>query len=66
MTYTDTDIKVMAETFETRLLSAVWNDDNNIIEKMIVEAELLYKNGYLTESEYNTMTDINLIKEIYS
>ena len=33
---------------------------------MMIEAEYLYKEGYLTESEYNTMTDIELIKEIYS
>ena len=53
-------------TFETRLLQAVWDDDNKQIEKMIEEAQCLYKEGYLTESKYNTMTDIELIKEIYS
>ncbi len=58
--------KEKAVTFETRLLHAVWNDDNKEIEKMITEAEYLYKEGYLTESEYNTMTDVELIKEIYS
>lgn len=55
-----------AATFETRLLQAVWDDNNKEIEKMIIEAEYLYKEGYLTESEFNTMTDIDLIKEIYS
>jgi len=58
--------KEKATTFETRLLQAVWNDDNKEIEKMIIEAEYLYKEGYLTKSEYNTMTDVELIKEIYS
>jgi len=58
--------KQKAATFETRLLQAVWNDDNKEIEKMILEAEYLYKEEYLTESEFNTMTDVELIKEIYS
>jgi hypothetical protein len=53
-------------TFETRLLTAVWDDDNSGIKKMMIEAEYLYKEGYLTKSEFNTMTDIELIKEIYS
>ena len=59
-------LKEKAETFETRLLNAVKNDDNNTINEMIIEAEELYKEGYLTEIEFNTMTDIELIKEIYS
>ena len=58
--------KQKAATFEPRLLQAVWNDDNKEIEKMILEAEYLYKEEYLTESEFNTMTDVELIKEIYS
>ena len=58
--------KEKSTTFETRLLQAVWNDDNKEIEEMIIEAEYLYKEGYLTESEYNTMTNVELIKEIYS
>lgn len=58
--------KEKSTTFETRLLQSVWDDNNKEIEKMIIEAEYLYKEGYLTESEYNTMTDVELIKEIYS
>jgi len=41
-------------------------DDDKEIEKMMIEAEYLYKEGYLTDLEYNTTTDIELIKEIYS
>ena len=33
----NTVTKKMAETFETRLLNAVWNDDNKEINKMIIE-----------------------------
>ncbi len=62
----NTYLEAKAETFETRLLNAVWNDDEKTINKMIIEAEELYKEGYLTAAEYNTMTDIELIKEIYS
>ena len=59
-------IEKLAKTFETRLLKAVLSNDNKEIEKMIIEAELLYKEEYITESEFNTMTDIELIKEIYA
>ena len=60
------EMEEMHKTFETRLLNAVWNDDNNEIKKMMSEAEILYKEDYLTKSEFNFMTDIDLIKEIYS
>jgi hypothetical protein len=59
-------VKEMARTFETRLLQAVWDDNNSLIFKMMLEAELLYKEEYLTKSEFNLMTDIDTIKEIYS
>ena len=55
-----------ADTFETRLLQAVWDDNDKEIKKMMLEAEYLYKEGYLTKFEYNNLTDIELIKEIYS
>tara|TARA_R110002049_G_scaffold151088_1_gene314587 strand:- start:115 stop:315 length:201 start_codon:yes stop_codon:yes gene_type:complete len=66
MKFTNKQLNLNSKTFETRLLQAVWNDNNKQIQKLILEAEELYKNGYLTKEEYNTMTDIELIKEIYS
>ena len=66
MKYLDKDNERLYTTFETRLLNAVWNDDNKAIELMIIEAEFHYKNGDLNENDFNFFTDIETIKEIYS
>lgn len=60
-----TTLKKLAETFESRMIEAALSNNSKKIEKMIYEAELLYKEEFLTAFEYNVMTDIEQIKEIY-
>ena len=56
----------MKNTLETRILDAVWNDDNVKIKSLMCEAELLFNNDLLTSRDYSFLTDIETIKEIYS
>mgnify|MGYP003648838358 CR=1 FL=1 len=53
-------------TLETRILDAVWDDNEPKIKSLMIEAEFLYKQEELTAKQYNFLTDIETIKEIYS
>ena len=60
------ELTEMKNTLETRLLNAVWDDNETKIKSLMCEAELLFKNYYLTAKEFNFLTDVETIKEIYS
>jgi len=54
------------KTLETRILDAVWDDNETKIKTLMIEAELLYKEGDLTDAQFSFLTDVETIKEIYS
>jgi len=52
-----------ASTIEKRMIDAVIN--NKSTSKLIAEVEMLYKEEYLNETDFNFLTDVELIKEIH-
>lgn len=61
---TNTRAKELSKTIEARMISAIKNDNQKIIEDLMGEAEYLLNERYLTPNEFNTITDIELMKEI--
>ena len=45
------------------MIDAVIN--NKSTSKLIAEVEMLYKEEYLNETDFNFLTDVELIKEIH-
>ena len=60
------ELTEMKRTLETRILDAVWDDNDSKIKSLMCEAELLFKNNLLSDRDYSFLTDIETIKEIYS
>ena len=58
-------LKEMTATFESRLIKAIVSKNDTLITKLMLEAEFLYKEEYLTDTGYNCFTDVELMKEIY-
>ena len=51
-------------TIEAQIISAITT--NKSTDHLIAKVEQLYKEGKLRAEEYNMLTDIDLMKEIYS
>jgi len=64
MFYTNPEQTAAAKTIEKRMIDAVTNNKCTIV--LMAEVEMLYKEKYLNENDLNFLTDIELIKEIYS
>ena len=64
MFYTNPEQTAAAKTIETRMIEAITNNKCTIV--LMAEVEILYKEQYLNENDFNFLTDIELIKEIYS
>lgn len=60
------ELTEMKRTLETRILDAVWDDNDTKIKSLMCEAELLFNNDLLSDKDYSFLTDIETIKEIYS
>ena len=56
--------KKLSETIEARMIDAIQSNDDSKIKSLIVEAEWLLEERYLTPNEFNTITDIELMTEI--
>ncbi|MDA1120887.1 MAG: hypothetical protein O2887_10435 [Bacteroidetes bacterium] len=64
MLFTNPKQTEAARTIEKRIIEAVTNNQDIII--LIAEVESLYKLQYLNDKDYNFLTDISFIKELYS
>ena len=63
MYYTDPELTAQAKTIEARMIDAVKNNKCTFI--LMAEVEELYKRQYLNDNDFNFLTDIELIKQIY-
>lgn len=58
--------KKLSKTIESRMVDAITSNNDFLINELVKEAEYLFTEEYLTPNEFNSITDIELMKEILS
>ena len=52
------------QTIERRIVKAIENDESTF--KLIRECEMLFKEEYINANDFNFLTDIENLKQIYA